>query len=371
MLFNIVIVLLIISGFALLFWFVAKKFSELQNSAHQSQQLEEMVNKVFGMSAVQIAQQSKQILQAEKETIQTDLSNKQRSIEKIVEQLKNEIDERQKEIRSLEQDRNKTFASVREAISQHQEITKELKTTTDALAKVLSNNQVRGSWGERIIEDLLRSSGLLEGIHFIRQQKLGETTDRPDITLLLPNKRIVPIDVKFPYSEMTKMVQAESKAQKDIHIKQFENDIKSKIKKVSQYIKPDQDTLEVAILFVPNEMVFSFINQNYPDLFTEAMRQRVMIASPYSLLSIIRIILESHRSFMMESNLRTIVKHIGEFSKEWERFIGEFDKFGDSIAKMDQSYRQIRETRHKQLTQRISKVQMLQEKEQIPLIEAE
>src|SRR5690606_2616991 len=121
---------------------------------------------------------------------QTDLHNKQESIQKIVEQLKKEIDTRQQEIRTLEQERNKSYASIREAIEQHQVITKELKTTTESLAKVLSNNQQRGEWGERIIEDLLQSSGLILGIHYLRQKKLGGTTDRPDITLLLPNKRV-------------------------------------------------------------------------------------------------------------------------------------------------------------------------------------
>lgn len=348
-----IIIVVLLGGFAALF-FVIKRSLTPQN---QEQTLEAMVNKVFGLTANQLAQQSRQLLSAEKEMIQIDLTNKEKSIHRMVEQLKNEIDERQKEIRILEQDRNKSYASIREAIMQHQEITKELRTTTESLAKVLSNNQQRGEWGERIIEDLLQSSGFVEGIHYVRQTKLGAGTDRPDITLMLPNKRVVPVDVKFPYAEIQKMVLAETKEQKGVHERQFASDVKAKIKKVAEYIRPEDDTLDYAILFVPNEMVFSFINQKYPDLISEAIRMRVMLVSPFTFLIVARTIMESYRNFMMESNLRSIVKQISEFAKEWEMFIDEFDKFGTNISKLDESYRKIRDTRHKQMGKKIAQIE--------------
>lgn len=349
----VIIVLVLVTGFGVLI-FVIKNSLTAQS---QEQTLEAMVNKVFGLTANQLAQQSKQLLSAEKEIIQTDLVNKERSIQKMVDQLKQEIDERQKEIRTLEQDRNKSYASIREAILQHQEIAKELRTTTESLAKVLSNNQQRGEWGERIIEDLLQSSGFVEGIHYVRQAKLGAGTDRPDITLMLPNKRVVPVDVKFPYSEIQKMVMTDSKEQKAAHQKQFASDVRQKIKKVAEYIRPEDDTLDYAILFVPNEMVFSFINQKYPDLVSEAIQARVMLVSPFTFLIVARTIMESYRNFMMESNLRSIVKHISEFAKEWEMFIEEFDKFGGSIAKLDENFRKIRDTRYRQMGKKIGQIE--------------
>jgi len=344
-------------------FFIFQKLSNSNNTQQQEEQLQKLVHQALSLSSTQIAQQSKQILQGEKEIIQTDLNNKHQAIQKLVEQLKTEIDQRQVEIRELERDRNKTYASVREAITQHQEITKELKTTTEALSKVLSNNQQRGAWGERIIEDLLQSSGLIEGVHYLRQSKLGTTTDRPDITLLLPNKRVVPIDVKFPLSEMQKLAATDNKAERLAHEKQFGIDVRQKIRKVALYIKPEEDTLDYAILFVPNEMIFSYINQKYPDIITEAMQMRVMIVSPFTFLIVARTIMESYRNFMMESNLRTIVKYIGEFAKEWEMFVGEFDQFGQTIGKLDEKYRKIRDTRNKQMNRRIDQIQKLQVKE--------
>lgn len=357
----VIILVVLIIGFAVLIWVIKKSLA----SQTQEQTLEAMVNKVFGLTANQLAMQSKQLLSAEKEIIQTDLLNKEKSIHRLVEQMKQEIDERQREIRSLEQDRNKSYASIKESIEQHREITKELKTTTESLSKVLSNNQQRGEWGERIIEDLLQSSGFVEGVHYVRQAKLGAGSDRPDITLMLPNKRVVPVDVKFPYSEMQKMVTTDSKQQKELHEKQFSIDVRQKIKKVAEYIRPEDDTLDYAILFVPNEMVFSFINQKYPELISEAIRMRVMIVSPFTFLIVARTIMESYRNFMMESNLRAIVKQIGEFAKEWEMFIAEFDTFGKNIGKLDESYRKIRETRNKQMTRKIEQIEKFKQGDEV------
>lgn len=332
----------------------------------KEEQLEQLINSVYGKSAHQIAQQSQQLLQSERETIQTDLSNKQHSIEQIVSKLHEEIVERQKEIRSLEQDRQKSFAAVREAIQQHQLITKDLQATTQTLAKVLTNNQQRGEWGEHIIEDLLRSSGLVEGIHYVRQQQLGNGVDRPDIALILPEDRRVPVDVKFPFSEIHKLATADTKALRDIHKKQFALDVKAKIKKVAQYIRPDDNTLDYAVLFVPNEMVFSFINQEFPEIIADAMRQKVMIVSPFTFLIVARTIFESYRNFMMETNLRAVIQQISEFAKEWERFILEFDKFGGTIDRMSDAYRQIRDTRNKQLSNRMQKIEQLHVAHQLP-----
>ena len=149
--------------------------------------MEDMVNQVFGMSITKITQQSKDILSGEKEAINVNLENKQKAIEKLVKDLKDDLNERQDEIRSLEQDRSKKFGELTSQLESHKELTQELRVSTQQLAKVLSNNQTRGAWGERIIEDLMQANGLIEGIHYLRQSKLGFSTLKPDITLLLPN----------------------------------------------------------------------------------------------------------------------------------------------------------------------------------------
>jgi DNA recombination protein RmuC len=260
-------------------------------------------------------------------------------------------------LRLLEQDRTKKFSELTTQLENHRRLTDELRISTEQLGKVLSNNQQRGEWGERIIEDLLTSNGLIEGVHYLKQAKLAATTLRPDISLLLPNERTVPVDVKFPYAEIQKMSLAETKAARDLHLKQFSVDLKNKITKVAEYISPEYQTLDYAILFVPNEMVFSFINQKFPHLVDEAIAKRVLIVSPFTFLIVARTVLESYRNFMIGDKLKEVVRAIDEFVKEWGVFKDKFSKYGKSLQTLQNDYDELTGTRVRQMERKITRIE--------------
>lgn len=350
----ILLLVVMIVGFVCLYLLMQRKAT----SNTDKQELEAMINQVFGLSAQKIAEQSREVLRGEKETIKVDLDNKQKTIEKLVQQLQEDMKSRQQEIRSLEQDRIQKFSELNKALDTQRQQTEKLTVTAQQLSNVLSSNQTRGSWGERIIEDILVSQGLIEGTHYLRQAKQGE--GRPDILLLLPDNRNVPVDVKFPYAAIKNMAEAEG-AEKATYVRQFTSDIKTKITKVSAYINPAENTLDYAILFVPNEMIFSFINQKFPDLVDEAMKKRVMIASPFTFLAIALMVRESYRNFMMSDKLREVVKAIDEFGVEWSRFKDEFGKYGKHLDMLKGDYENLTGTRVRQMDRRIEKVDKLQQ----------
>lgn len=347
------ILIVLILGFVGLYFALRQMLA----SRKDDDDLEGLVNKVFGMSVPKIAAQSKEILSSEKEAIKVDLENKQKVIEKLVGELQKDLQERQREIRGLEQDRVKKFSEITTTLTEHRRLAEDLKISTQQLATVLSNNQSRGAWGERIIEDLLQSSGLIEGTHYIRQTKQTSSTLKPDITLLLPNKRNVPVDVKFPYQAIQKMSATENKKEKQEYAKEFATELKAKILKVAEYISPENDTLDYAILFVPNEMVFSFINQKFPELVDLAMAHRVIIVSPFTFLIVASTVRESYRNFMIGDKLKSVIKYIDEFVGEWGKFRDEFEKFGRSIDALSTGYEKITSTRTKQLERKIEKIE--------------
>ena len=356
-----IVILGVVAGLGILVWQIYQKINTLSQSQQEmdEEKAKNLINQVFGEITNKVVAQTKQVLSADKEAIFKDNENKRQVIEKMVDQLKKEIGERQEEIRGLEKDRNKKFGEITMAIEDHRKITEDLKTSTESLSKVLSNNQTRGQWGERIIEDILTSAGLIENTHYERQKSLGKSSVVPDITLLLPNERKVAIDVKFPYAQVQKMAVAETKEAKAMHMKAFVRDVKEKINQIEKrgYIDVEHGTLDYAIMFVPNEMLFSFINQQFPDIVDEAMAKKIMIVSPFTFLIVARTVFESYRNFMIENNLRKIVKHIGQFTDEWDRFTKEFDKFDEVIDKIRGQFDKIRTTRYKQMDLRLRRIE--------------
>lgn len=354
---NVLLLVLLLALVLGVFYLLIKNLLQRQNENTQLEaHLEDTVNKIFGMTANKIAAQSRNILAGEKDTIKTDLANKQAVIEKLVRQLQEDMKERQVEIRDIEKKQIDKISQVTAAVDEHRKLTEELRVSTQQLAKVLSNNQTRGAWGERIIEDLLQANGLQEGVHYLRQSKLGDSGLKPDITLLLPDKRNVPVDVKFPYQEIQKWQLTEDSAEKKGHLQQFKRDLKIKIDKVAAYISPENDTLDYAILFVPNEMLFTFINQKFPDVIDEALQKKVILCSPFSFLVVARTVMESYRNFMMGKKLKQVIKHIDAFVQEWQRFQGDFEKLGVGIDRVQRSFADLSGLRRRQLDKKIDKI---------------
>ena len=349
----VLLMILMIAGFAVLYFALKRQLQ----SGIQEQSLEKVVEQVFGRSANLVAEQSRQLLQGEKQVIAQNLAQQHKSVEDLIGTLRNDLDKRQAEIRLLEQDRVKKFGELSSSLDTHRKLAEQLEVSTKKLSEVLSNNQARGEWGERIIEDLMRANGLVEGVHYARQLKLGESTLRPDITLLLPNKRSVAVDVKFPFSEMQKLALSDSKAEQQTHLKLFAANLRAKVDKVAEYISPSSLTLDYAIMFVPNEMIFSYINQKLPDILDYALEKHVLMVSPFTFLIVARTVIESYRNFMISDSLREAASQIDEFVLEWGRFKDQFDKYGRTLKTLQSDYEQLTGTRVRRMEKRIDRVQ--------------
>jgi len=321
--------------------------------------IKDLVQQVVSDNATQIAQQSKQILQGEKDTISAVMDQKQQAIERLVDQLQKDMHLKHIEMRKYEEQRIESFATMSENLQIQQKAVDLLQLTTQQLTKVLSNNQARGEWGERIIEDLLRANGLVENIHYSLQTYIPQTQLKPDVTLLLPDKKYVAVDVKFPYMQLQKATLAKSKQEKEMYEKAFEQDVRKQVDKVAQYIVPENGTVQYALLFVPNELIFSFINQQYPYLVDHAMKKRVLLVSPFTFLVVARTVIECYRNFMLQDSLKDIYQQLTGFVNEWGKFTDHLHKYGSSIDRLQKDYESLTQTRVRQMDKRIKTIEAL------------
>lgn len=359
--------LLIILLFLLLIFFsLTYLIFSLRSRSPQEETTKALVNQIFGELSQKLLLQTQQALSKDRQAIYQDNLHQKEVVANLIKELRQELKARQQELHNLEKDRAKQFADLARAITEHRQITSELKTSTAELASVLSNNQQRGQWGERIIEDILTSAGLIEHIHFEKQKPLGSTNIKPDITLLLPDHKYVAVDVKFPYSEIQKLASASTQTQKQAHLKRFKQDVKTKLNQLTKYILPEEGTVDYAIMFVPNEMLFSFINQQLPEIIDEAMAKKVMITSPFTFLIVARTVVEAYRNFQVETNLRNIIQYIDDFIEEWRRFTKEFDKFDQSLTKLRDTFDRLTTTRYKQMNLRIKRIEQYRQGDTLP-----
>jgi DNA recombination protein RmuC len=169
------------------------------------------------------------------------------------------------------------------------------------------------------------------------------------------------------------MVDAENNSDREMEKKLFKSDVAAKLKQVEKYIDTEKGTLDYAVMFVPNEALFSFIAKEFGEIINDAFRKKILIVSPFSFIPITKTVLEMHKSFTMENSLRNLMVMFTDFSKQWGMFKGEFEKFDKSIKTLRDGYDQINTTRFKEMDRRVKKIESHSvgqiEKDELKLIE--
>ncbi|KUK77303.1 MAG: Uncharacterized protein XD93_0422 [candidate division WS6 bacterium 34_10] len=321
-----------------------------QNLENNLRQLIPMMQKDLNENIMALA---KEKLESETKQNKLDLENKRSEITRIVKEL-------EKYLKTSEKERIDTMSSLKNAVEESRKITKELSVNTEGLKKVLSNNQLRGQFGEQVADDLLKMAGFVLNVdYYFNKEQKGSST-RPDFTILLPDKTKINVDSKFPYNNLQKMTETDDKEMKKKYQKDFERDVKEKIKQVTtrDYINPEDKTVDFVILFIPNEMIFSYIYDKMPDIWQEALVKKVVFAGPFSFTAILRMIKQAYENFRVQQNIQDIVGHIKAFEKEFGKFSEAFFKIGDRIDSLDRQYKEVSNTRFNQLTRRVDKVRL-------------
>lgn len=318
----------------------------------------EMFPRLLQNANQQLITMADQKLGAEKQEIKTDLHNKKAVIEDTVKRLLLELEKSNKRMEEVDRDRIGSFRELKTEIENNRKLTMQLSVTAESLKRVLSNNQLRGQFGEQVAEDLLRMCGFVNGIDYIYNKNLKAGESRPDFTVLLPDGMKINIDVKFPYLNLQKMVEAEDKSAKVEYLKLFERDVKDKIKQVTNrnYINSSDNTVDFVILFVPNEMIFSYIYEKMNDIWTVGMKQKVIFAGPFNFTAILRLIRQSYANFKIAKDIHKIIAYIKIFEEEFAKYNLEFEKIGDRIESLSAQFDIVDRTRTRKLLSTVEKI---------------
>lgn len=257
--------------------------------------------------------------------------------------------------------------AVSTLVQQHGEITTRLKETTEHLSHALASSKKRGEWGERMAEDIMRLIGMAEGVNYIRQKTLEGSSGRPDYTFLLPNNLKVNMDVKFPLDNYMHYLNAESDYDKKRYREELLKNTKIMIRQVTgrEYINPSDNTVDYVIIFIPNEQVYSFINEAEPTIMDEALRQKVILCSPFTLYAVLAVIRQAIENFNLEQTASEILKLLAEFSKQWDNYKDRFKAMGDRLDAAKKEYDTLTTTRSNMLERPLKKIKELSGQKEI------
>jgi DNA recombination protein RmuC len=292
-----------------------------------------------------------------------ELEGKKKLIDQSLEGMKTDLRKVEDLMQSLEKDREQKFGQVASQLKNAAEQTALLQETARQLRQALSSTRARGQWGERMAEDVLRLSGFIEGVNYLKQKTLETAPGRPDYTFPLPQGRKVNMDVKFPLDNYVRFLECERETDRESMKAQFLRDVRARIREVTtrDYINPEEDTLDYVLVFIPNEQVYAFINEHDPSLIDEALRNKVILCSPFTLYAILAIIRQAMDNFNLEETAGSMLRLMGTFRKQWDMFVRSMEKMGKRLEEAQSEFQSLTATRRNQLEKPLRQIEDLRQ----------
>ncbi len=254
------------------------------------------------------AQGQIKVLESDRSSLQHEQSTT-KTLEERLEPVREALEGLRKQTQTAEIERAKAAAELRTHIEGVQRNYTSLETATRQLVTAMSSGQSRGQWGEMQLEQLLEHSGLVEGVHFRRQD--SRTTDsgaaRPDIVVDMPGGGEILIDAKFPFDAYWKAIQSEDESQVDAHLRKHADDLLARAKELSAKRYWESSTSpEFVVMFLPLESLLSAALERNGLLLQEVFARNVVLATPTTILGMLRTIQFGYQRKLMADNAEEI-----------------------------------------------------------------
>lgn len=308
----------------------------------------------------QLSNVNQQMATQQRDLITSDISKSKEILDTKLNEVDKKLRQVSQTILDVEKNNSTRHGAMDKEIKQQMDAMSKLTDTTNQLKETLSSTKNRGQWGERLAEDVLQLAGFTENVNYTKQTTITshvEANQRPDFTFFLPNNTKLYMDVKFPLESFTKMTETKDENLKKSYQKQFVSDIKKHIKDLKQRgYHQNEDSIPSVLMFIPNEQIFTAINEAEYGLVDQALRDGVILCSPLTLFAVLAVFRQGAEMFRIENASRDLFKAVKEFENEWNKYD---DKYRDSIARFNKSIREFETltgTRQNQLEKKMGKV---------------
>ena len=283
-------------------------------------------------------------------------------IEKQNQQVRAEMQRMEKMLTDLQEKTSGQHGAVVAQLAETAKIAGQLQQTTGSLRDALGSAKKRGNWGERMAQDVLAHAGMVEGINY-RAQKGIDSGGRPDFTILMPKQMVLHMDVKFPADNYLQFLEAENAglADADRFRSQFVKDARARVKELaSRGYHEENDSVDTVVLFIPNESIFAFVQENDPDLMDVAMHNKIVLCGPSTLIAVLQVVRQAMDNFMLEERSLEIMDCLNGFKLEWEKYSGQVDKHGKHLTTALNSFSELTGARTNKLQRQLNRIDELQ-----------
>jgi DNA recombination protein RmuC len=279
-------------------------------------------------------------------TVDKKIGETSRSISESMRDQRNESQKVAGESQRLVDQFLREIKSVTEKVTRVEETGKQMVGFADqlqGLQDMLKNPKQRGVLGEYYLETLLKNV-LPPGSYQMQYAfKDGEIVD----AIVRIKDKIIPVDSKFSLENYNRVIGEKNEADRERYEKAFVNDLKLRIQETAKYIRPNEDTMDFAFMFIPHEAIYYDLLVNKIGAITEdtdnliqraANKYKVIIVSPTSFLAYLQTVLQGLKALQIEETAKDIVKRVEELGKHLKAYEEYHNKLGNNLTTVVNQY---------------------------------
>lgn len=272
------------------------------------------------------------------ESAKGDLAQRQQSIATLVKPLEEQLKNYQQRLQQSEASQSTTLGEVKKHLETLATQSQSLSNETLQLRRVLSSNQARGRWGEETLRRVVEAAGMSAHCDFVEQAQSGDS--KPDLIVRLPGDRMIIVDAKVPDLDFLDAMEAADPLKRAEALAIHAAKLKGTIKSLADRDYPHQfpNALDYVVLFLPAESLFSAALEGDRDLIVWAAGRQIMLATPASLIALLRSVSVSWQQHAQTENAQAIAESAQELFSRVTKFIEHFERIRAGLEKANGAF---------------------------------
>lgn len=294
---------------------------------HTQQQLEEK----FRAVAAEALQANSQLF----------LDRSRDQMQQVVEPVNQSLRRFEEQVQAIERARTGAYADISAQVQGLTQLQERVRQSTEQLKTALRSPTQRGRWGEMQLRRVVELAGMLEYCDFAEQKTLfGETNQRPDLIVRLPNQCQVVIDAKVSLEAYLRAIEAQEESERSRNLVDHARQVRTHVKSLGEkaYWERLPCSPEFVVAFLPLESLFSAALEQDPELLDYGVKHRVVIATPVTLITLLLAVAQGWRQQALQENIEKIRETGLELYTRLLKMNEHFAKLGDAIGRTVDTY---------------------------------
>ena len=273
---------------------------------------------------------------------QGSLKERETAIAQLIEPIRVALQKTEAQVESLERERRDAFSTLRTQIETLANGQTQLQRETRNLVTALRRPEVRGRWGELTLRRLVELAGMAEHCDFTEQVQVAsdEGSLRPDMVVHMPESRNLVVDVKAPLDAYLEALEAVTDETRQIAMKRHGQQVETRVRQLASksYWTQFEHSPEFVVLFLPGDQFLSAALAEKPDLLETALKQNVILATPSTLIALLKTVAYGWRQAAVAENAAEIRELGQELYKRLGTFTAHLGKVGQRLGAAVEAY---------------------------------